>query len=79
MKIIFLSALFALGLGIAGTTGATAAPISNGISNNLTTNSLLEEVQYYRRGRVRCRNVRVCRSGFYGRRCHVERVCRRVY
>ena len=40
------------------------------------TASLLDQVQYYR-GRVRCRNVTVCRRGPYGRRCHVERVCRR--
>lgn len=28
---------------------------------------------------VRCRNIRVCRMTPYGRRCHIERVCRRVW
>lgn len=74
MRMIVLSALFALGLGFVATTGASAAPaagLSQALSSN--TSSLLQDVT------VRCRNVRVCRVGPYGRRCHWERVCRRWY
>lgn len=83
MRMILLSALFALGVGLAGSTAASAAPIS-GLSKALTTNSLLTEAQIYivpprryRRPPVRCRTVRVCRITPYGRRCHNERICRR--
>ena len=73
MRMIALSALVALGLGFAATTGASAAPAS-GLSQGLNASSLLQDVA------VRCRNVRVCRVGPYGgRRCHWERVCRRVW
>lgn len=74
MRMIALSALLALGLGFAATTGASAAP-ATGLSQTLDINSssLLQDVA------VRCRRVTVCRRGPYGRRCHVERVCRRYY
>lgn len=75
MRVIALSALLALGLGFAAVTGAAAAPAApaSGLSQALDTSSLLQDVA------VRCRNVRVCRGGPYGRRCHWTRVCRRVW
>ena len=80
MRMIILSALFALGVGIAGTTAASAAPI-NGLSKALAATSVIEDAQYYRRDRrwrgPRCRTVRVCRRTPYGRRCHYERICYR--
>jgi len=80
MRMIVLSTLFALGLGIAGAPAASAAPIS-GLSNAVTVQSLVEDAQYYRRRRYyrrpHCRTVRVCRRTPWGRRCHYERICRR--
>lgn len=79
MRMILMSALFALGLGLAGSTGASAAPVGAGIGAAANSSSLLQEIQYYRRDYRRghrCRQVRVCRHGPYGRRCHWERVCR---
>ena len=83
MKAIILSILLGLGIGLAGVPAANAAPMS-GLSSTPADGSLLQDVQYYYHGyhyhappRVRCRSVRVCRSGYYGRRCHIERVCRR--
>ena len=78
MRALILSSLFALGLGLAGAPAANAAPIS-AINNAVVGQNMIDQVQYYRpRPRVRCNNVRVCRMTPYGRRCHVERVCRRV-
>jgi len=78
MRKIVLSALFAIGVGLTGVSGAVAAPISGLNTDAAATASLLDQVQYYRgRHRTRCRSVTVCRRGPYGRRCHVERVCRR--
>ncbi len=86
MRMLFLSALFALGVGLAGTTGASAAPASTGLSNLLNgsalSQSLVEEAQYSRRYRHRsrrsCRQVRVCNRGRYGRvRCNIRTVCYR--
>lgn len=72
MRMIMLSALFALGVAFTGATGASAAPISGtGLSTAEVNASLVEQA------RVVCRRVNVCRRGPYGRRCHVERVCRR--
>lgn len=76
MRMIVLSALFAVGVAMTGATAASAAPMSGINTDAAATTSLLDQVQYYR-GRVRCRSVTVCRRGPYGRRCHVERVCRR--
>jgi hypothetical protein len=76
MRVIILSALFAVGVGLAGMGGASAAIGGNGINNAANASSLLEEVQWRRRDRF-CRSVTVCRRGPFGRRCHVERVCRR--
>jgi hypothetical protein len=68
---IVLSALFAAGMGLASAGSAVAAPISNGASNAAMSTSLIEQAAY------RCRMIRVCRAGPYGRRvCRTERVCR---
>lgn len=81
MRMIILSALLGLGIGLAGAPAANAAPIS-GLSGAVE-GSLIQDAQYYSgsyyrpRHRVRCRSIRVCRVGYYGRRCHIERVCRR--
>jgi len=80
MRMIILSTLFALGVGIAGAPAASAAPIG-GLSSAVTVNSMVEDAQYYRRHRrwrrPVCRSVRVCRFTPWGRRCHYERICRR--
>jgi hypothetical protein len=79
---IVLSALLALGVGLAGTAGVSAAPAGAGLSQAAPNATLLQDVQYYRRHyrryhrRAYCRTVRVCHRSFYGRRCHLERVCR---
>jgi len=73
-----LSALFALGVGVAGTSGASAAPAAAGIDGAANA-SLVQQAQVIivDRHRRRCRYVTVCRRGPYGhRRCHTERVCR---
>lgn len=77
MKMIILSALFAVGVGLTGMGAASAAVGGNGINNAANASSILDEVQYRYRDRRHCRSVTVCRRGPYGRRCHVERVCRR--
>ena len=89
MRMIILSALFALGLGMAGAPPASAAPLS-GLNTATTTNPLVQQAQFYyppprryrryHRSRVHCRNVRVCRySRYYHRRiCRIERVCHRL-
>lgn len=83
MRKLALSALLTIGIGLAASTAASAAPLSSGatgLSTAAISASLVEEAQYYRgRPRVRCRNVRVCRWTPYGRRCHYQRVCRRVW
>jgi hypothetical protein len=76
MRMIILSALLGLGVGLAGVPAANAAPVS-GLSSSAVEGGLLQDVQYYRGGRRGCRSVTVCRRGHHGRRCHVERVCRR--
>jgi hypothetical protein len=75
MRMIILSALFAVGVGLAGMGGANAAVVGNGINNAANANPLIEQVQYWRH-RSRCRSVRICHRGPWGRRCHWERVCR---
>ena len=72
MRMSILSALMGLGIGLAGIPAANAAPIS-GLSSAVE-GSLIQDVQYY--GGRRCRAITVCRRGPWGRRCHVERVCR---
>lgn len=76
MRKLALTALFALGVGLAA-SAASAAPISTGAAGLSTAGisaSLVEQTA------VRCRTVRVCRIGPYGRRvCRWTRVCRRVW
>ncbi len=79
MHKIVLSALFALGLGLAGATGASAAPVAAGYSPAATA-PLIEQIQYrpyrYHRRHRYCYNVRRCWRGYHGRRvCRVQRVC----
>jgi hypothetical protein len=80
MKVVILSALMGLGIGLAGVPAANAASIS-GLSSSAIEGGSLIDVQYYRHERrwrrPHCRSVQVCRRGPYGRRCHIERVCRR--
>lgn len=74
MRMIVLSALLAMGVAFVGTTGASAAQMGAGagLSTAASTATLLEETA------VRCRTVRTCYRGAYGRRhCNVRRVCRR--
>jgi len=79
MRALILSSLFAIGLGLAGASAANAAPVSN-ISAAVAGQATVDQVQYYRgRPRVRCHNVRVCRMTPYGRRCRIDRVCRRAW
>ena len=74
MRKIVLSAVFALGMGLAASTGASATPLSIGLSNGATAApnaSLIQDVAW------RCRRVTVCHRGYHGRRvCTVRRVCR---
>lgn len=76
MRKLALTALFALGVGLAA-SAASAAPISTGAAGLSTAGisaSLVEQTA------VRCRTVRVCRIGPYGHRvCRWTRVCRRVW
>ncbi len=80
MRALILSSLFAVGLGLAGATSASAAPIAD-INAAVAGQTAVDHVQYYYRHRprhrVRCNNVRVCRMTPWGRRCHWERICRR--
>jgi hypothetical protein len=75
MRKIVLSAVFALGMGLVASTGASATPLSAGLSTGATAvpnASLIQDVAW------RCRRITVCHRGRYGRRvCRVERVCRR--
>jgi hypothetical protein len=74
MRKIVLSAVFALGMGLAASTGVSATPLSTGLSTGATAApnaSLIEDVA------IICRRITVCHRGYYGRRvCRVERVCR---
>ena len=74
MRKIVLSAVFALGMGLAAATGPSAAPLSTGLASGATAApnaSIIQDVAY------RCRRITVCHRGPYGRRvCRTERVCR---
>lgn len=83
MRRIVFSILFAVGVGLAGTGVASAAPVAGYPIPAATP--VVEQVQYYtyhrrhrwhRWHRPFCRTERVCRRGPYGRRCWVRRVCR---
>lgn len=75
MRKIVLSAVFALGMGLAASTGASATPLSAGLSTGAAAApnaSLIQDVA------IVCRRITVCHRGPHGRRwCRVERVCRR--
>ncbi len=81
MKTILAATLVAIGLGLAGTTGASAAPANGGAINGaINMQGMIEQAQYYYRPRSRyrgprCRSVRVCRGYGYSRRCWWERRC----
>lgn len=76
MKTIFLAMLIAIGLGLAGTTGASAAPANGAaITGALDMQTMIEQAQYRYRRAPRCRNVRVCRGHGFHRRCWWERRC----
>ena len=71
MRVLMLSTVLAFGLGFAATTGSQAAGLGGGLNEAAKSNSAIEHVQYRR-----CRMVRTCRVGPWGRRCRVERICR---
>lgn len=81
MRTIILSAIVGLGIGLAGVPAANAAPMSGLSSAAIVDSLIVQDAQYYRRDRrwrrPNCRSVQVCRRGPYGRRCHIERICRR--
>ena len=81
MRMIMMSALFALGVGLAGSAPAAAAPVGN-LGEMPAASSMLQEAQLVvvgpRYRRPHCRSVRVCHRSYSGRlRCRIERVCRR--
>jgi hypothetical protein len=73
MRMMMLSGLFALGLGLVGTTGAPAATSGTGLDQGPHASSLLEKTALI------CRRIRVCHHVRGVRVCHWERVCRRVW
>ena len=78
MRMTLLSALFALGVGLAGVSAANAAPAAAIDGANASLVTQVQTVIVVDPHRRRCRSVRVCRVGPYGgRACHWERVCRR--
>lgn len=80
MRKIVLSTVFALGLGLAGATGATAAPFSpvpGAAPTPMVTPAQLVVVGPRYRHRRYCYNARRCWRGRHGRLvCRVHRVCR---
>jgi hypothetical protein len=69
MRMIVLSALLAFGVGLAGSSGASAAGAA-AIGDAAKSTSLVTQV-------LVCRNVKICKVGPAGRRiCKVEQVCR---
>jgi hypothetical protein len=74
MRKIVLSTVFAVGLGLAASTGASATPLSTGLTTGVTAApnaSMIQDVAW------RCRRVTVCHRGWHGRRvCETRRVCR---
>jgi hypothetical protein len=76
MKKIIFGMLLATGLGLAGATGASAAPANGAAINGaLNMSTMIEQAQYYYYRRPRCRSVRVCHGYGYYRRCWWERRC----
>jgi hypothetical protein len=58
MRVVFLSTILALGLGLAVTKSSQAASFGAGVNEAAKTNMLVDTIQYRR-----CRAVRVCRDG----------------
>ena len=73
MKKIVLAGVFALGVGLVGSSGASALTANAGVSNAANAASLIE------RTAMECRRIEVCRMTPAGRVCRIERVCRRVW
>ena len=74
MKTILLASLFALGLSLAGMSGASAAALGGGINQAANATSMVEDTALI------CRRIQVCHRGPLGRRiCRLERVCRPVW
>ena len=71
MRVLMLSTVLAFGLGLAVTTNSHAAGIGSGLNEAANSTSAVTDVQWRR-----CRTVRTCRVGPWGRRCRVERICR---
>jgi len=70
MKGVILAGLFAIGVTLAGSGGASAAAIGgDGIAKAAKGNSLIEDVYY-------CRSRRVCYRDQWGYvHCHWRRYC----
>jgi hypothetical protein len=69
---VLTAAALGLGLGLSNLTGATAATVGAGIDTAAKNATVIEQAQYYHR----CRSVRICREGPFGRRGRWEHVCR---
>ncbi len=70
MRMILLSALFGLGVGLAGAPAASAAPLGGGLNGAATNFTPIEQVA------VRCRRTKSCWRNRHGRTvCQVRRVC----
>jgi len=84
MRKIVLSALFAAGIGLAGLTGAAAAPASPNLNGAVPAASMVTQAQvivvgprrHYRNRHRVCRPVRRCWRNRYGRLvCRVYTRC----
>jgi len=69
MRSIILAAVFATGLGLAGSVGATAAPAGSGVTA-MPDSSIVHQIQHRRWG-SRGRHYRGGSRGW--RNCHVRR------
>lgn len=88
MRTIILSAVCALGLGLAASTGASAAPLGAALDGVNMSPIQQAQVVVVAPGHPRyrayhhpvCRTITRCHIGAYGRRiCRTERVCRRAW
>jgi len=70
MRMIVLSSLFVLGIGLAAPSGAAAA-IGSGLNYAAGANSPFKRIVLV------CRKIEVCHHREFGRRvCRIERVCK---
>lgn len=80
MRKIVVSAICALGLGLAASTGASAAPIGSaldGVNMSPIQKTQTVVIEHGRRHRPRCERVTRCHVRGNGVRvCRTERVCR---